>query len=449
MTMNSRLEDILHLVSKSPLIDNGDLLNAYRLVINSLHDALSIQRAGVWFVEDNYTSISCQLLIDTYHHSEIEELVIQASDYPAYFSALKSERAILANNAHNHPATREFSEGYLTPLEITSMLDVPIRHKGKMIGIICCEHIGTKRAWSQDEATFAGSMADLIGRAINANAFIASEKQLKSINEKLEETVDERTKQLVESEKMAALGNLVAGIAHEVNTPLGISITASSSLSEAISQIEKSMNEGLLSEEVFKSFLANSHKLLFLLENNLGRAATLVKNFKQTAVEHTDTSKYTFNVTETIRLLIQSLHPEIKKHNVEVHFRTEEDISINSFPSAWSQILTNLIMNSCHHAFDKTNTPEIQISLSAQDKKIHLTYKDNGCGFPEDSIDKVILPFYTTKRGQGGTGLGMSIVYNLISEQLKGTMTLKSNSPSGVHIDIICPLYDSLAQQGL
>lgn len=442
--MNERLEDILHQVSKSPLIDNGDLLNAYRLVINSLHDALKIKRAGVWFVESNYSSISCQLLIDTYHNSEIEELVIQSHDYPAYFSALKSERAILANDAHTHQATMEFSEGYLAPLEITSMLDVPIRHKGKMIGIICCEHIGKQRQWSEDEATFAGSMADLIGRAINASAFIDSEQQLKEINEQLEDTVNERTKQLVESEKMAALGNLVAGIAHEVNTPLGISITASSSLSETLSNIEKSMNEGQLSEDVFKAFLTNSNKLLFLLESNLERAATLIKNFKQTAVEHTDTSQYIFDVTETIRHLIQSLHPEIKKHNVQVSYEATDNISIYSFPSAWSQIVTNLIMNSCTHAFADTDQPEINIKISIKGKYIHLTYQDNGCGIPENDLDKIILPFYTTKRGQGGTGLGMSIVYNLINEQLKGTMTLKNNDHSGVHINVTCPINNEI-----
>jgi GAF domain-containing protein len=142
--MNEQLEDILHQVSKSPLIDNGELEKAYRLVISSLHKGLNIQRAGIWFVKGDYSEINCQLLIDTYHQTEIEVLTISALDYPQYLLALKGERAILANDAHTNNATSEFSEGYLTPLEISSMLDVPIRHKGEMIGIICCEHIGNK-----------------------------------------------------------------------------------------------------------------------------------------------------------------------------------------------------------------------------------------------------------------------------------------------------------------
>ncbi len=142
--MKEKLKNILLKVSKSPLVDEGELLQAYRLVINSLQEALNIKRAGIWFVEQNYSSISCQLLIDTYHNTEIEEFVIDSDDYPHYFTALKAERAILAHDAHTNTATHEFIDRYLEPLNISSMLDEPIKHKGKMIAIVCCEHIGEK-----------------------------------------------------------------------------------------------------------------------------------------------------------------------------------------------------------------------------------------------------------------------------------------------------------------
>jgi signal transduction histidine kinase len=438
--MKENLENILLDVSKSPLIDNGELSKAYRLVIKSLHKGLSIKRAGVWFFNTDFTEISCQLLIDTFHETEIEALVISSQDYPLYFEALKSERTILAHDAHEDSATNEFSEGYLTPLQITSMLDVPIRHKGDMIGIICCENIGEKRVWSEGDAIFAGSMADLIGRAINANAFKESEKKLQSMNEELEDTVNKRTAQLLESEKMAALGNLVAGVAHEVNTPLGISITATSTLTDTINNLEKAMNEGRLSEDLFVRFLKDSGELLFLLNNNLGRAADLVQNFKKTAVDHSDQNIHIFNIYESIHYLLISLKPELAKLDVQVELNTDKELSIYSYPSAWLQIVSNLVINSCRHAFENNLAPKINITISVIDDILTLDYSDNGVGIPADTVDKVILPFYTTARGSGGSGLGMSIVYNLITEQLKGTMEINKNATKGFQVIIECPL---------
>jgi two-component system, NtrC family, sensor kinase len=437
--MNDHLEYILLTVSKSPLIDNGELLKAYRLVINSIQDGLKIERAGIWFVKTDYSEINCQLLIDTKHNSEIESLVISASDYPNYFSALKTERAILANDAHHDHATAEFSQGYLGPLGINSMLDVPIRHKGEMIGIICCEHIGQMRQWTKDEARFAASMADLVGRAINASAYKASESELKKINDQLEQTIEVRTAQLVESEKMAALGNLVAGVAHEVNTPLGISITTSSTLFYNLKQIEKSMRQGRLSETVFVKFLAENTELHQLLENNLSRAAILIQNFKQTAVDHSDQNKHIFNVGESIRYLLLSLKPETTKRQVRIDLEVEDNLSIFSYPSAWTQIMSNLILNSCSHAFDNSAEPIISIDIHQNNEQIILEYRDNGSGIEPENLAKVILPFYTTKRGQGGTGLGLSIVYNLVKEQLDGNFSISSDIGQGIYIKIVCP----------
>lgn len=438
--MREQLTEILHKVQESPLIDAGELLEAYRLVIMSIHDGLNIKRAGVWCLSDDHSGINCRLLIDTHHNSEIEELTIYAQDYPKYFKALKSERTILANDAHTDPATSEFSEGYLTPLFITSMLDVPIRHKGEMIGIICCEHIGEQRNWTSEEAQFVASMADLIGRAKNASAFKESEVKLIEVNTELETKVKERTAQLLESEKMAALGNLVAGIAHEVNTPLGISITATSTIADTIRGLEKAMNEGRLTEDVFKEFLRHSQEVLFLLNNNLTRAADLVQNFKKTAVDQSDQSIHIYDIDESLNHLILSLKPELAKVGVNVALNIEEKLSIYSYPSAWLQIISNLVLNSCKHAFKGIDVRNIVINFTVVENQIVVHYEDNGNGIEADKVAKIILPFYTTARGNGGSGLGMSIVYNLVTEQLKGKMVIESDTGKGMNIDITCPL---------
>lgn len=440
--MEPRLENILLEVSKSSLIDDGELMQAYRLVLSCLNQGLSIQRAGIWFINAEKTEISCQLLIDTFHDTEIEELTISANDFPAYFNALIHERTIKANDAHIHPATSEFSKEYLTPLNISSMLDVPIRHKGEMIGIICCEHIGKTRNWSDDEADFVSYLANVIGRAINANAFKKSEIQLQAMNEQLEIRVQKQTKQLLESEKMAALGNLVAGVAHEVNTPLGISITSSSALEEAVKSLEKAMLEGRLSKQVFQSFLTDSAEMMQLLNNNLHRAAELVKNFKQTAVDHSDQSIHIFNLDESIQYLLMSLKPELKKKPVNVTIDCPKELAIYSYPSSWLQIISNLVLNSCRHAFADTDNAQINIKIQADNQQITLTYSDNGSGIAEEHLDKVFLPFFTTARGNGGTGLGMSIIYNLITEQLRGKIELNEQKSDGFEVTITCPLFD-------
>lgn len=438
--MQDMLDNILRSVSNSPLIDNGELMDAYRLVISSLLEGLSIKRAGIWCLSDDSSAINCRLLIDSFHDTEIENLTIYESDYPNYFSALKLERSIMANDAHTHEATQEFSKGYLTPLSITSMLDVPIRYKGEMIGIICCEHIGDKREWKDYEATFAGSMADLIGRAKNAEAYKESEAQLLALNNQLENTVKERTEQLVESEKMAALGNLVAGVAHEVNTPLGISITATSTVIEIVQSLENKMLNGALTEEAFNAFLKESKELLFLLNSNLSRAADLVQNFKKTAVDHSDQSVHIFDLVESVSHLIQSLKTELTKADVTVNLNAEDKLSIYSYPSAWLQIISNLILNSCKHAFEGKADNIINIDIAVIDDNISVKYSDNGIGIAAENLDQVFLPFYTTARGRGGTGLGMSIVYNLIIEQLKGSIKITSDIDKGINVDINCPL---------
>lgn len=438
--MNDSLESILLDVSQSPLIDNGKLKQAYRLVINCLHRALNIQRAGIWFTNENYSEISCQLLIDTYHNSEVETLIISASDHPRYLEALKMQRAIIADDAHTHQATIEFSEDYLTPLGINSMLDIPIRHRGKVIGIICCEHIGPPIKWSEEQTIFAGCMADLIGRVINAHAFRESERKLKYMNDKLEETIKERTEQLVEAEKMAALGSLVAGVAHEVNTPLGIGITASSSLTDAIEALENAMNTGRLSEDIFFEFLENSRQLLPLLNDNLHRAAELIQTFKNTAVDHEDQSYHIFDLNESVRYLLLSLQPVTKKHNVDVKLSLLKKLSLCSYPSAWSQIISNMVINSCQHAFEHTEKPEITLMLGKKAECVLIDYYDNGCGVAPENINDLVLPFYTTKRNKGGTGLGLSIIYNLVTEQLNGTFKISSTLNEGLRIQIECPM---------
>lgn len=159
--MRAELQHIMRRVSMSPLIDGGEEEAAIRLVLASACEGLALQRAGVWFLEDDRAAIRCRLLIDLAEGLESSDLCLSQADYPAYFAALGRERAITAADAHHDPSTREFSAGYLGPLGIGALLDVPIRHHGQMIGVLCCEHRGAPRPWGDDEVAFAGGLGDL------------------------------------------------------------------------------------------------------------------------------------------------------------------------------------------------------------------------------------------------------------------------------------------------
>ena len=452
--MKDQLEQILYKVSLSPAMDEGNLDDAYRLVIDSVIQGLGVSRVGIWYTLDNPAGLACKLLIDLIHQKEMEEMVLYASDYPKYFKAISDSRYIMANDALTHPQTAEFAKGYLRTLGISSILDIPIRHRGLLIGVICCEHIGPPREWSVDEANFTLSLAVLIGRAINAHQQSELRQELHRVNSHLEELVSQRTEelhqtvsklqmakdQLVDSEKLAALGSLVAGVAHEVNTPLGISITAASALGEEIDSLRKAHEKDDLTVGQFKSFLDSVTQMNLLLMSNLNRASALIKNFKQTAVDQTDDSEHVFFIKWHLDHLVSSLLPETKKIPVMPRLIIDSKSRIISFPSVWGQIFTNLILNSCRHAFQGIAKPMIEIQIEKTlEGHMLVIYRDNGIGVPPDNEKKIMDPFFTTKRGKGGTGLGLSIVHTLVHGRLKGKLEVMSNWGKGLEFRITCP----------
>lgn len=184
--MAQMLDNILYEASCATAIDDGDLAKVMRLVLNSAIEGLSLGRAGIWFLTKDTSAIRSELIIDHYNQIELDNFELTEQQFPNYFKYLKNERAILAHDALAHPATAEFSENYLAPLGISSMLDVPIRLRGQTVGILCCEHIGPMRTWTAQEATFAASLADLTGRTLNAKLLLEAVLQQQENNREFE-----------------------------------------------------------------------------------------------------------------------------------------------------------------------------------------------------------------------------------------------------------------------
>jgi len=247
--------------------------------------------------------------------------------------------------------------------------------------------------------------------------------------------------QLVQNEKMAALGNLVAGMAHEINTPIGIGVTASSHMNDRTDEIHRKFEQGTIKKSDFAAYIHDSKESNDIMLSNLRRAAELIGSFKQVAVDQSSEGLRSFELCEYLKEVYNSLIPKLKKTQIQVTIDCPDKIHMHSYPGAVAQIITNLIMNSLIHGFDAGNEGVITISSTVDSQSnVAIIYKDNGKGMDQETISKIFDPFFTTKRGQGGSGLGMHLLYNLITQKLLGTVEVTSEPNGGVAFLIVIPL---------
>ncbi|BBE31195.1 hypothetical protein OSSY52_13360 [Tepiditoga spiralis] len=244
--------------------------------------------------------------------------------------------------------------------------------------------------------------------------------------------------QLIETEKMAALGNLVAGVAHEINTPVGISLTAVSLIKEKSKEIKSEYASNKIKKSEFEEFLNIIAESSLIAESNLNKAAKLVKSFKNVAVDRMSEEKRRFNLKSYIEDVLLSLHTKYKHKNIKINIDIDDKIFINSYPGLFSQIITNFVINSILHGFEKRNSGVINIFAERKGNKLKLIYEDNGIGIKKENMKKIFEPFYTTKRGKGGSGLGLNIVYNIVTQKFNGNITCESNN--GTKFIIFIPL---------
>ena len=251
--------------------------------------------------------------------------------------------------------------------------------------------------------------------------------------------LEESQKKVVQAEKMASLGMLVAGVAHEINTPVGLSITAISHLIDETKILKDDYQHQSMDEEEFERYLEKSSTTSEIVFKNLIRSAELIKNFKQLSTNQSITETVTYNIKEYMDSLLLSMDKQLKALHVEVQITVEEGLMITTYSDALPQILRNFILNSLTHAFSNIQNPLIKIEVKRKDDSILLNYSDNGIGMNEEHLKKLFDPFYTTNRGAGNSGLGMHIIYNLIVEKLEGVIDVTSQENRGVHFNISLP----------
>lgn len=246
--------------------------------------------------------------------------------------------------------------------------------------------------------------------------------------------------ELIQSEKMASLGRMVAGFAHEINTPVGVAVGAVSHNDEALTRIDKMLSQEEVSEDMLRAELADMRQSGTLAMANLRRAAGLVQSFKRTSVDQTSERIRDFGMKELINDVLFALHSTLKKLPIEVRVECADELRLQGMPGLMQQLLTNLVMNAIQHGFEEGVRPgaiDIRVTRDASD--VHLEFSDNGKGMDAESLSRIFEPFYTTRRGQGGSGLGLYICYNLVTAQLAGTIQCKSQPQAGCRFDIHFP----------
>lgn len=269
--------------------------------------------------------------------------------------------------------------------------------------------------------------------------------ELQQANDTLESKVRERTEdlqnaqqQLILAEKMASLGQLVAGVAHEINTPLGNSITALSFNADAQKVIQKKFDDKTLTITDFGKFLETTSESMSLMHTNLRKASELVQTFKNVAVNQSVEEVVEFSIRDHIHEVLVTLRPQIKQTQVNIQMDVDEDLIIASFPGAYYHIVSNMIVNSLRHAFpDKQGN--ITVYIHKEGDNLHLHYQDDGVGMDEGTKNRIFDPFFTTKRGDGGTGLGMYMTYNIVTQRLGGTINVLSEEGKGTQFDVVVP----------
>ncbi|PHV07737.1 histidine kinase [Janthinobacterium sp. BJB412] len=308
---------------------------------------------------------------------------------------------------------------------------------------------------SDEVEELADNRRDELGEVIRG--FNAIQRKIKSIIARIREAEDEARKSaqvtaramddlqrtqesLLQAERLASLGGLVAGVAHEINTPVGIALTSASVLMEATDKVRQDVAEGNIKKSDILRYLETAGESARLIMNNAYRAAHLIHSFKQIAVDQVSEARRRFELRDYIGEVVSSLQPKLKKTRVAVAIDCPADIVLDSYPGALAQVITNLTLNCLEHAFEPEAEGRIGINVRRDADWIEMQVVDNGKGIPADMLDKVFDPFVTTRRGQGGTGLGLNIVFNLIVKQFAGTITVSSTLGQGASFVLRMPL---------
>ncbi|MEG4962221.1 MULTISPECIES: ATP-binding sensor histidine kinase [unclassified Microcoleus] len=411
---------------------------------------LILEKSGQWVIEASGSvdadrvAVMQSIPIDfVAEEPEVTLLAVAVVNYVAR----TQESVVLNDAAREGQFTRT---PYIIAVQPKSILCTPLINQGQLSGILYLENNLTTGAFTPDRLEILKLLSSQISISIENAQLYAN---LHQFNQNLENLVQQRTSELsqtledlksaqnklVESEKMAALGGLVAGVAHEINTPIGIGITAASLLAEKATKFFELYTNGQIKRSELEKFLDTAMQSSNMILSNLTRAADLIHSFKEVAVDQSSEFKRTFNLKNYLEEILTSLSAKLKRTKHKIEIKCDENILLNSYPGVLCQIVTNLVLNSLIHAYDREDEGILTFDFKLEGDRLIFEYADNGKGIAPENLSKIFEPFFTTKRGQGGTGLGLHIIYNLVTQKLNGTIRCESQVKKGTKFMIEFP----------
>jgi predicted ATPase/signal transduction histidine kinase len=341
-------------------------------------------------------------------------------------------------------ADNQFNQDpYIASHQCKAIVCAALLSQGKLIGVLFLENNLATDVFTVERLEMLNLLsAQAVTSLENARLYNSLEQKVQERTQALTQALNDlraAQKQLVEAEKMAALGGMVAGVAHEINTPVGVGVTAASHLAEKTREFQQLFVENRMKRSDLERYLTLARESSELVLSNLHRAAELTQSFKQVAVDQTSEEKREFALKEYLNEIVLNLTPRLKRTPHTIAITCPDAVILSSYPGALSQIITNFVMNSLLHAFPPDQPGQMTISAAQHGEQVVLTYRDDGRGIAPEIVGRIFDPFFTTKRGQGGSGLGLNIVYNLVTQRLNGKIAVESQLDQGAQFTLTFP----------
>jgi signal transduction histidine kinase len=443
-----RSEKLHHALFKIASIDynNNNLDSFYKQIHNIIDDLIYSKNFFIALYREEELSLTIPYFIDEKdeHNFKGKTLPI-GKGVSSYVIRTRMPQLLDITQVNKLIKLGEMDE-VLGSADFTSWMGAPMISANFLHGLIVIQSYDEDIIYNEEDLMLLHFVAQHVANAIDTvvNSQQRKDSQLKMAkqhrlleqkNQDLNKVIEQlkaMQEELIQKEKMASLGGLVAGIAHEINTPLGICVTGVSHLKEEYRIIKQSVDNETLTEVKLMDFLEDMEEVLNILVANTQRGASLVNSFKQVAVDQSSNELRKIYIHQYIDEILLSLRPALKRTNITIDVECELNLSVKVNAGAISQIFSNLILNSVNHGFDENTKGKVLIEVYEKNASIIIRYRDDGVGIDDEALKLLFEPFYTTKRGEGGSGLGTHLVYNLVTSSLKGKITVKSQVGKGL-----------------
>ncbi|QLI81579.1 GAF domain-containing protein [Chitinibacter fontanus] len=452
-------QTLLNLASSCSL-EQGSLPSISLTLCQTACQILQLAQASFWQWADDGKRLICLMRGNAVGERLSTGPDLQREQLPELFTYLQTGEMVVAHSATQHLYTWRWSELTLQAQNIHALILVPVRLNDQTIAVLACEHLAKQRNWQRAELQHANQLGLLASRALAQHQqqfyqqeIAALNTKLQGQNDELELRVAERTQalqdasqKLVHAEKLAALGFLVAGFAHKLNTPLGSILTAASTFSEHSLELGHNLAAGSVKKSQLEQYIQDSLHSAAIIQRNAHRASEMIRDLRQLADDDSSALPERCQLKTLIEPIIERWQTSDTLRRIQISNLIDPQLEISSYRAAIEQIIGQLLENSLRHAFGPGQHGQITLrsQINTPDQ-VQLVYQDNGKGIAHELQPKIFEPFYTTQFGQGHSGLGMYQVYSLIHGKLGGDISLRSEIGQGVEITLTLPIRASFA----